>query len=201
METIVFKVSYLIWFVASFIIRYPYLKTSKETKIASVKEVTSDKILLFFTFLGMNLIPLIYIFTPFLDFANYQLPTWLGVLGVFIGFFGIWLFYLSHRDLGKQWSVQLEIREEHKLISDGIYKYVRHPMYSAIWLVVIGQALLLQNFIAGLAGLVTFGSLYFLRVFKEEEMMVKTFGDEYLEYSKKTGRIFPKNIFDILAEE
>lgn len=195
METAIFKIIYLIGYITAFLIRFPYVKKSKEAKALSADNPVSDKTFLFLSFLGMNLIPLIYVFTPFFNFVNYVLPLWLGVIGIFVYSFSIWLFYLSHRDLGSNWSVNVQIREGHKLIVEGIYKHIKHPMYASIWLMVVGQALILQNYIAGLSGLAAFGPLYFLRVFREEKLMVATFGDEYLEYSERTGRIFPNEFF------
>ncbi|AHY53462.1 Isoprenylcysteine carboxyl methyltransferase [Bradyrhizobium japonicum SEMIA 5079] len=76
-------------------------------------------------------------------------------------------------------------------MTEGIYRRVRHPMYSAFWLWAIAQALLLPNWIAGLAGLVGFGVLFFGRVAREERMMLQTFGDSYRDYMARTGRVFP----------
>jgi protein-S-isoprenylcysteine O-methyltransferase Ste14 len=47
---------------------------------------------------------------------------------------GLWLFYRSHADLGTNWSITLEIREQHRLITQGVYRRIRHPMYSALGL-------------------------------------------------------------------
>lgn len=69
---------------------------------------------------------------------------------------------------------------------------VRHPMYSAFWLWALAQALLLPNWIAGPAGLVGFGTLFFLRIGREERLMEETFGDDYRRYVARTGRIVPR---------
>ena len=103
----------------------------------------------------------------------------------------LWLFYRTHKDLGRNWSVTLEVREQHALVTDGVYRHVRHPMYSAFWLWAIAQALLLPNWIAGPAGLVGFGTLFFLRVGREERLMYETFGEEYRRYVARTARIVP----------
>ena len=90
------------------------------------------------------------------------------------------------------WAFSLDLRKDHKLVTEGIYKKVRHPMYSAFWLWAIAQPMLLSNWAAGFSAFVGFGVLYFLRVGQEEEMMLKEFGAEYEEYSQRTGRIFPR---------
>jgi protein-S-isoprenylcysteine O-methyltransferase Ste14 len=64
-------------------------------------------------------------------------------------------------------------------------------MYSAIWLWVFIQALLLNNYIAGLSGLISFGILYIFRVKKEEQMMLAEFGEQYRKYIQRTKRIIP----------
>ncbi|MBR0916512.1 isoprenylcysteine carboxylmethyltransferase family protein [Bradyrhizobium japonicum] len=85
----------------------------------------------------------------------------------------------------------LDVRENHELVTEGIYRRVRHPMYSAFWLWTIAQALLLPNWIAGFAGLAGFGILFFGRVAREGRMMLQTFGDGYREYIARIGRTFP----------
>ena len=85
----------------------------------------------------------------------------------------------------------LEVRERHTLVTNGVYNRVRHPMYAAFWLWAVAQTLLLPNWIAGPAGLVGFGTLFFLRVGPEERMMLEAFGDDYRRYMERTARIVP----------
>jgi protein-S-isoprenylcysteine O-methyltransferase Ste14 len=82
--------------------------------------------------------------------------------------------------------------EEHLLVTKGIYKYLRHPIYAGLFLWGVAQPLLLHNWIAGGLLLVFFTVLYVVRVPLEEEMMIQEFGKEYTEYMKKTGGIIPK---------
>jgi len=112
-------------------------------------------------------------------------------LGAFVLVAGMSLLYRTHRDLGRAWSITLEIRDKHTLITRGIYEKLRHPMYASFWLWAISQALLLPNWIAGLSGLVGFGTLFFARVGHEERMMLETFGDEYRAYMARTYRLIP----------
>ena len=57
---------------------------------------------------------------------------------------------------------------------------------------VIGQSLLLHNYIAGLSGITTFGLMYLLRVGPEEKVVEATFGEEYVAYKARTRRLLPK---------
>jgi protein-S-isoprenylcysteine O-methyltransferase Ste14 len=124
-------------------------------------------------------------------FASYAFQPALAWLGLIFAMAALGLFQLTHRSLGRNWSVSLDVREDHQLVTDGIYRTIRHPMYSAFWLWAVAQALLLPNWIAGAAGLVGFGILFFGRVGREERMMMDTFGDSYREYMARTGRVIP----------
>jgi len=104
---------------------------------------------------------------------------------------GLWLFYRSHADLGTNWSITLELREQHRLITQGVYRRIRHPMYLALALYSIGQALVIPNWVAGPSNLIAFAILCALRVRAEERMMVEEFGDEYAAYSARTKRLIP----------
>ncbi|MCY1383563.1 hypothetical protein D9M69_717040 [compost metagenome] len=64
-------------------------------------------------------------------------------------------------------------------------------MYTSFMLMGVGQALLLPNWVAGLAGLFGFALLFFLRVDKEERMMLEIFGIQYRDYMQRTKRIVP----------
>jgi protein-S-isoprenylcysteine O-methyltransferase Ste14 len=86
----------------------------------------------------------------------------------------------------------LEIRQGHVLVTGGVYRFVRHPMYASIWLFAIAQGLLLGNWLAGWSGVVTFAPLYIIRTPREERMMRDFFGDEYGVYMRRTGRLLPR---------
>jgi len=194
MTRLIFEILFILFLVAMGFIRRPFEKQNKSNTIDIDKRDSEEKWLLGLVFLGMSIVPLIYILSPWLDFANYHLPFPIGVVGALLLIPTGILFYRSHKDLGQNWSVSLEIREEHSLVTHGIYKYIRHPMYTAIWLWVICQALLLQNYIAGFSGIVAFGLLYSIRVGKEEAMMEAQFGAQYDIYKQKTKRLIP-NLF------
>ena len=103
----------------------------------------------------------------------------------------LWLFFRSHADLGTNWSVTLELRQEHRLITQGVYRAIRHPMYSALTLYAVGQALVIPNWVAGFSNVIALLVLIALRVGAEEKMMAEQFGDEYAAYSARTKRFVP----------
>jgi protein-S-isoprenylcysteine O-methyltransferase Ste14 len=86
----------------------------------------------------------------------------------------------------------LEVREQHRLITHGVYRWIRHPMYSALLLYSLGQALVIPNWVAGPSNLVAFAVLFALRVRAEEKMMAEQFGDEYAAYTARTKRLVPR---------
>jgi len=151
-----------------------------------------EKILLGLVIPGSLLLPLLYLFTPALNFANYHLPSFAHWIGAIVMVISLWLFYRSHADLGQNWSVTLEVRQGHQLITSGVYEYIRHPMYASIWLFCLAQGLLLANWLAGWYPLFAFGLMYFLRTPREERLMFDTFGQEYQDYMHRTGRLFPR---------
>ena len=181
------KIAFFVLLVAQIVIRYPYREGMKRTNMDS-----QEKGLLFVLTVGGLILPLVYICTPWLAFADYNPPSWLPILGIIIMIVGLYTFWRAHADLGRNWSNSLDIHEAHKLVTGGVYQRVRHPMYSASWLMYLGQALFLSNWIAGLGGVIGFALLYFLRVSKEEDMMLHEFGDQYRQYMTTTGRIIPR---------
>jgi protein-S-isoprenylcysteine O-methyltransferase Ste14 len=134
---------------------------------------------------------LVWVATPVLDFAEFSPHAASSAAGVVAYAAGLSLLYRSHRDLAQQWSITLEVREQHVLVTHGVYRRVRHPMYLALLLYGIGQALVLPNLVAGPAYLLMTIALVSLRVRPEEAMMAETFGPTYREYAARTARLVP----------
>ena len=171
-------------------IRAPHGQRSRGIKVAKNRKGRQEVILLTLAMLGF-VVPLIWVASPAFSFAEYPLRPGPLVAGVVCLVVGLWLFYRSHADLGTNWSITLQVREHHRLITHGVYRRVRHPMYVALLLYSVGQALVLPNWLAGLSYLITFGILFAFRVLAEEKMMLEEFGDEYAAYMVKTKRLVP----------
>jgi len=190
-----FKIIYFTALVIMPIIRAPFSRQTKTNQIVDSRKTILEIFLLSLMSVGMLVIPLIYVFTPLLSFADYQLPSWAGWIGVVFSVVALWLFWRSHADLGRNWSPTLELRKGHQLITSGVYKYVRHPMYAASLMWGVAQVLLLHNWIAGWSPLLSLMLMYFLRVPREEQMMLDQFGEEYQSYMSRTGRIIPRRFW------
>jgi len=174
-----------------YVIRYPHQRRSGKTPIASRRERVREGILLTISFAGLFILPVIYVATGEPQVADYPFHPLLAWLGTAVFAAALIGFYRTHRDLGRFWSVTLEIRQTHELVTTGVYRHVRHPMYAAFFLWAVAQALLLPNWIAGPAGLVGFGTQFGLRVWREERMMEAAFGDAYRAYAARTWRVIP----------
>lgn len=106
---------------------------------------------------------------------------------------GVALLDAAHRDLGRQFSPTLEIAHDHQLVTHGVYRHVRHPMYTAGFLWAFGQMLLIPNLVAGPAALPAIAFLTALRLPREEAMLRELFGAEYDEWRERTGALWPRS--------
>jgi protein-S-isoprenylcysteine O-methyltransferase Ste14 len=186
----IFDVIFLAGFVAGSLIRIIYT-AGRRGKAVRKRKSTLDIVLVSLAGIGLD-IPLVYLFTPWLDFTDYNLPGWSGWVGTIVFAAALVLLWRSHVDLGRNWSPTLQIQPEHTLVTHGVYRHIRHPMYAAHLLWAIAQGLLLANWLAGWIFLATFVLLYLFRVPKEEQLMLDQFGDTYREYMTHTGRIIPR---------
>ncbi len=176
--------------VAMIAIRAPHGHRSRAVKTARSFKGRLESALLILAWIGF-FVPLLWIASPLLVVADYALLPVPFAVGCALLVLGLWLLHRSHADLGTNWSITLELRENHTLVVDGIYAQVRHPMYLALLLHSVGQALVLPNWIAGPSYLVAFGLLFLLRVGAEERMLRQRFGKEYESYMSRTKRLIP----------
>ena len=174
-----------------YLIRYKYARRSNRTPVLRSARGPRENALLAISLIGLGVIPLFYVATAIPHFAAYAPWPVQGWLGLLFAAASLLMFQLTHRALGRNWSVSLDVREDHRLVTDGVYRRVRHPMYSAFWLWAVAQALLLPNWVAGFSGIVGFGILFFGRVAREERLMLETFGEPYREYMSRTDRVIP----------
>jgi protein-S-isoprenylcysteine O-methyltransferase Ste14 len=173
------------------VIRFRYARRAKRNPQIEEQDRIYESALLILSFMGYLAVPIIYVSTSWLSFANYPPQPVLLAAGIVASVASLWLFWRSHADLGRNFSIKLVIREQHALVTTGVYGLIRHPMYASALLWSLAQALLLPNWLTALVGICGFCILYFGRVTREETLMLKTFGQAYQDYMLRTKRLVP----------
>jgi protein-S-isoprenylcysteine O-methyltransferase Ste14 len=142
---------------------------------------------------GIYLIALLppYLLFPS-NFLLFQMPfsNWLRWAGIGLGCLSLPFLAWVHYVLNKEWSGTLKLQTDHKLVTSGPYRRIRHPMYTVhlayflSWVLVSANFLFLMYYVLAIL-------LITLRIPKEERMMLEKFGEEYRAYMKRTGRLLP----------
>jgi protein-S-isoprenylcysteine O-methyltransferase Ste14 len=171
-------------------IRAPHGQRSRAVAVKRRAVGGVERALLTFA-VASTLLPLVWLWRPVLSFADYPLHPVPYAAGLVLLAVSLWLFHRSHVDLGTNWSITLELREGHRLVTEGVYRRVRHPMYAALFLYSVALALVLPNWIVGTLYLVSFGLLFASRVRAEERLMREEFGADYDDYAARTKRLVP----------
>jgi len=145
-----------------------------------------------FYLIGILLLVAYIGFPRIIQWAALPMPSWLRWIGVLLGFISHVLLVRVHQALSLNCSFTLSIREKHTLVTTGPYTRVRHPMYAVWFLLHFSLFLISSN---GLIGIYLFGFYVIpitLRMREEEAILTEKFGDAYLDYKKRTGRILPR---------
>ncbi len=124
--------------------------------------------------------------------SQVSMPGWVRLLGVPVAAVGVVLLWWVLSTLGRNFSMSLAIRQGQTLVTDGPYRWVRHPMYTAFLAAFTGLVLVCANWFVGLAAGLGYGAAMLIRTPGEERMLIEEFGDEYRAYMARTGRFLPK---------
>ncbi len=198
-SSLIFRIAFFIVLCAMLLVRIAFnlrLQRSGERFMPDQQAIRHEgvglfisRVVMFFTLVAILVLYAIH--HPWMEDLDFYLPPWLRWLGWVIGLLSIALIIWVQLELGRQFSPQLQLRQEHQLITSGPYSRVRHPLYTALFGFGLSLALVSANwffvgfFVLSLVGLV-------LRVPKEEQMMLEQFGEQYRQYMQRTGRFIPK---------
>jgi len=113
---------------------------------------------------------------------------WLGVAITWVGVMvAIWARYT----LGEYWSARVTLKEGHQLIRSGPYAFVRHPIYTGMFLAALGTVLVGGEW-GGILALLLLITAHTRKAFREESLLTREFGEEYTNYRRRTGFLFPR---------
>jgi protein-S-isoprenylcysteine O-methyltransferase Ste14 len=171
----------------------PWAGKSRKERLEDIRrEGLPSAILLLGMFWVQMIVALFYVLdVQLISWSYFPLPLEIRVLGVILGVISVLSVLWVHRTLASSYSATLEVYEDHQLVTAGSYTRVRHPLYSAHTLFNAGMVLVSANWILLLFLIIAIPYTYW-RLSKEEEMLIEQFGDQYREYIKRTGRLFPK---------
>lgn len=150
------------------------------------------QILVFLGFLSWIVLWVIFLFSSLLDGFNAAFPEWLRWIGILLLFTGDVVLILAHTFLGNNWALNPQIKVGQTLVVNGIYKWIRHPMYASYLMISLGFLLSSTNLLLGLTLLTPVSAICIIRIGIEDKMMLEQFGDEFQAYKAKTGSLWPK---------
>ena len=171
----------------------PWAKQSRSERFESIREDgLAGGIFLLVLFYSFFFVTFLYLIDfPLISWSYFPLLPEIRVLGVILGILSFPYIYWANKTLGNAFSATIQTQEASMLVTKGPYARIRHPIYSSHTLFNFGMVLVSANLLI-LAYLLVGMPFTYKRMFKEEENLIQNFGEEYEEYMKRTGRIFPK---------
>ncbi len=188
LDSLFYKISLLIMMVTFMIFKYR-LTTKNQTDEENEGNIHSPTlvILLSIASVGLIFLPLLWVFSDFLDFATIRFSESLRIFGIFLYLSVIILMIWQMRTLDVNISL---IRDDRYLVTNGPYRYIRHPLYSIFIVQSLASSLIATNWLLFIFIPVVFVAMA-LRVPSEEETLVNEYGQDYLDYRTKTKKFFP----------
>lgn len=136
--------------------------------------------------------PLVYLINPtWMAWSKIGLPEWIRWLGVGLGILSVVGIYWLFSSIGSGITPTSATRSEHRLVTRGPYRWVRHPLYTIGSSLFLAFGMMADNWFIALLGILAFIAMA-VRTPKEEANLIAKFGDEYRNYMKRTGRFLPK---------
>ncbi len=197
-EELLFRILFVaIWTIFAGVRIYYRRKSTKPTDTGDAPQIKKKQklgwmlLVLSIGILGMIISIIVYLLMPlWILWFPIPLPSLVRWIGVILGFCTVPFLVWIHRTLGRFWAADLEIKEDHTLMTSGPYSRIRHPMYTVFILFTLSALLIASNLFVTVFAIIVILMFYPISI-KEEEMMLDQFGDEYRDYIQRTGRFLP----------
>ena len=194
-----FRIAYVLLWIMFIVARLvpsrnvPAVRRSRKERIKAMKqEGMYIFLLIFLATYGNFIVGALYLLNPpWILWSYLYLPLELRTVGLILGIVSLPYVYWVGRTLANYYSYTVEIQKGYKLITTGPYRRVRHPLYTATLLFLVGLVLVSDNWLFLVILLIMIPGIY-VRIEKEERMLIEEFGDEYRAYMKRTGRLLPR---------
>ncbi len=136
---------------------------------------------------------ILYLATPrWMAWSSLPFPAWLRWGGVAVAVAGFALLQWAHLTLSRNWSDTPRLVEAQVLITQGPYRWIRHPIYTAFLLIMGAILLLSANWFLGLLWIGLTAIEIASRISFEESLLAQNFDGQYQTYAKTTGRLLPR---------
>jgi len=194
MDTYFYQIVMSVLILGFLVARAPFILKYKKTykkHAPAPSTLTVDKALVGLNSVAWVVVPLLWC-SGILTAGGMDIPDVARFAGILLYVGGLLMMWASNYFLKDNWSAIVEVRESHELIQRGIYRYIRHPMYTAFYMQVFGLLLVSSNLLVGLIAIGSWQALYMYRIDKEEALLVGEFGEQYVKYQASTGRLLPK---------
>jgi protein-S-isoprenylcysteine O-methyltransferase Ste14 len=132
--------------------------------------------------------------TPFLSpFIpdQFALNIVFQILAILLAIGSVWMSNAAIKELGKQWSFQARLIEDHKLVTSGVYQIVRHPIYAAMLGELIATAFIISHWLVAIIAVAVFLIGTKIRTVSEEKLLRNAFPDDYQNYAEKVPAFVP----------
>ncbi len=192
-EELLFRLLFIAIYAVFFGVRIRYrVESVRREPERRQKTVSRASKILMIAILGYLVSIVLYMLdVPWISWTRLAFPTWLRWLGVIGAASSILLVAWTHRALGRQYAAELAIQKDHVLVTTGPYARTRHPMYLALNAFSFSMAMTTSNLLVLLFAILVI--LPFPWIAREEEqVLLETFGEDYREYMRRTGKFFPR---------
>jgi len=182
---VLFDTAYFVWIASELFgaVLVPRLRGRGETRVR--RDRGSGALIIFTVFISSGLA------LSFGYAGVFVLPDWVFYPGIFLMLLGVLVRQWAIAVLGRFFSLTVRVATDHRVVTRGPYRLVRHPSYTGVLITFIGLGLAVQSLGGLLVLLGVFSLSYGYRIRVEEKTLLSELGPDYASYMKRTKRLVP----------